>query len=135
MMDCFNHSCPFRVNETSNANRCDCIACQNRSNSNFIIASNRTFADNEEDRRGIETCIAALESELTVYAVEVVRCKDCIGQSTWYNDAEYDCAICGLSGMYLKSKDDYCSYGLRKKGDDNGWIYKKGSTNNFNRIN
>ena len=21
MMDCFNHSCPFRVNETSNANR------------------------------------------------------------------------------------------------------------------
>ena len=26
-MDCFNHSCPFRVNETSNANRCECIAC------------------------------------------------------------------------------------------------------------
>ena len=32
-MDCFNHSCPFRVNETSNANRCERVACQNRSNS------------------------------------------------------------------------------------------------------
>ena len=39
-MDCFNHSCPFRVNETSNANRCECVACQNRSNSDFIITSN-----------------------------------------------------------------------------------------------
>ena len=32
-MDCFNHSCPFRVNETSNANRCERVTCQNRSNS------------------------------------------------------------------------------------------------------
>lgn len=119
-MDCFNHSCPFRVNETSNVNRCECVACQNRNNNNFIIASNRTLTGDEGDRRGVETCIAVLESEPIIDAVEVVRCKDCIGQSTWYNDAEYGCAICGLSGMYLKSKDDYCSYGLRKRGDDNG---------------
>ena len=46
-MDCFNHSCPFRVNETSNANRCECVACQNRSNSDFIITSNRTLTDDE----------------------------------------------------------------------------------------
>ena len=46
-MDCFNHSCPFRVNETSNANRCDCVACQNRSNSDFTITSNRTLTDDE----------------------------------------------------------------------------------------
>lgn len=56
----------------------------------------------------------------TVDAVEVVRCRDCIGRSTWYNDAEYGCAICGMSGMYLKSEDGYCSYELRKGGDDNG---------------
>lgn len=49
-----------------------------------------------------------------VDAVEVVRCRDCIGRSTWYNDAEYGCAICGMSGMYPKSEDGYCSYGLRK---------------------
>lgn len=46
-MDCFNHSCPFRVNETSNANRCECVACQNRSNGDFIITSNRTLTDDE----------------------------------------------------------------------------------------
>lgn len=46
-MDCFNHSCPFRVNETSNANRCECAACQNRSNSDFTITSNRTLTDDE----------------------------------------------------------------------------------------
>ena len=49
-----------------------------------------------------------------VDAVPVVRCRDCIGRSTWYNDAEYGCAICGMSGMYPKSEDGYCSYGLRK---------------------
>ena len=46
-MDCFNHSCPFRVNETSNANRCECVACQNRNNRYFIIASNRTLTNDE----------------------------------------------------------------------------------------
>ena len=49
-----------------------------------------------------------------VNAVPVVRCRDCIGRSTWYNDAEYGCAICGMSGMYPKNEDGYCSYGLRK---------------------
>ena len=46
-MECFNHSCPFRVNETSNANRCECVACQNRRNRDFIIMSNRTLTDDE----------------------------------------------------------------------------------------
>lgn len=46
-MDCFNHSCPFRVNETSNANRCECMACPNRSNNDFIITSNRTLTNDE----------------------------------------------------------------------------------------
>ena len=52
-----------------------------------------------------------------VNAVPVVRCRDCIGRSTWYNDAEYGCAICGMSGMYPKSENGYCSYGLRKEGN------------------
>lgn len=29
-MDCFNHNCPFRVNEISLYNKCDSIACPNR---------------------------------------------------------------------------------------------------------
>ena len=49
--------------------------------------------------------------------VEVIRCKDCIGQSTWFKDAETGCEICGMSGMYPKSEDGFCSYGIRKDGD------------------
>lgn len=29
-MDCFNSNCPLRQNTTSNLNRCECMACQNR---------------------------------------------------------------------------------------------------------
>ena len=43
---------------------------------------------------------------------DVVRCRNCIGRSTWYNDAEYGCAVCGMSGMYPKSEDGFCSYGI-----------------------
>lgn len=49
---------------------------------------------------------------------DVVRCRDCIGRNTWYNDAEYGCAVCGMSGMYLKSEDSYCSYGELKEDVD-----------------
>ncbi len=56
----------------------------------------------------------------TIDAVEVTRCRDCIVKSTWYNDAKYGCAVCGMSGMYPKSEDGFCSYGIRKDGDRNG---------------
>lgn len=61
-----------------------------------------------------EDTIFDLMYDSTVDTVEVVRCKDCIGRSTWYNDAEYGCAVCGMSGMYPKNEDGYCSYWLRK---------------------
>ena len=64
--------------------------------------------------------MAILQEVPTVDAVPVVRCRDCIGRSTWYNDAEYGCAVCGMSGMYPKSEDGFCSYGIRKDGDRNG---------------
>ena len=54
MADCFNHSCPFRVNETSNANRCERTACPNICNSDFSIISNHTMTDKEiEEARSI----------------------------------------------------------------------------------
>ena len=45
--DCYNHSCPFRVNDTSGANRCECTACPNRCTGDFSIAWNRTLTDEE----------------------------------------------------------------------------------------
>ena len=49
-MDCFNHGCPFRVNETSNANRCECVGCQNKTTSDVMIQSNRTLTEEEVHR-------------------------------------------------------------------------------------
>ena len=49
-MDCFNYECPFRVNETSNTNRCECIACPNRCTNDVVIASDHTLTYEEIKR-------------------------------------------------------------------------------------
>lgn len=74
-----------------------------------------TDPEDAADRNGVETCIAVLQDAPKVDAVEVVRCKDCIGQSTWFKDAENGCELCGMSGMYPKGTFDFCSYGERRK--------------------
>ena len=56
-----------------------------------------------------------IKSIPAVDAVPVVRCKDCIGQSTWIKDAETGCEICGMSGMYPMGEFDFCSYGDRRE--------------------
>lgn len=61
-----------------------------------------------------EVCMMMIKAP-TVDAVEVIRCKDCIGQSTWFKDAETGCEICGMSGMYPKGEFDFCSYGDRRE--------------------
>lgn len=43
---------------------------------------------------------------------EVVRCKDCNG----YDKHRKHCNYCGI----LVFDDDFCSYGARKEGVDNG---------------
>lgn len=49
-MDCFNHSCPFRVNESSSLNRCECIACPNRYIGKYYsITWNKTLTKEEMD--------------------------------------------------------------------------------------
>ena len=47
-MDCYNHLCSFRQNTTSNCNRCECLACQNREKE-FVtyIVSNQTLTADE----------------------------------------------------------------------------------------
>ncbi len=46
-MDCFNNGCPFRVNDTSNANRCECTACPNKCTNDVIIVSDHTLSETE----------------------------------------------------------------------------------------
>ena len=62
-MDCFNQSCPFRINETSNVNRCECMACPNKCTGNVLITSNRTLTDEDIRKMMIQTMDAVLMRE------------------------------------------------------------------------
>lgn len=46
-MACFNYSCPFRQNTTTNLNRCECTACQHRCEAVTYVVSNRTLTADE----------------------------------------------------------------------------------------
>ena len=55
----------------------------------------------------------------TVDAVEVVKCKECVGRPFWEKDHN-GVPVCVLSGLYVRSENDFCPYGERKDGDGNG---------------
>ena len=82
-----------------------------------IGRKNPLVFDKVEYAHGWNCAVEIIQNATAVDAVEVTRCKDCIGKSTWFKDAENGCEVCGMSGMYPKSEHDYCSYGERK---DNG---------------
>ena len=47
-MDCFNHRCPFRQNTTSSLNRCECVMCPHRIETQVTyVVSNRTLTEDE----------------------------------------------------------------------------------------
>ena len=58
-----------------------------------------------------------IEAAPTVDAVEVVRCRECVGRPFWEEDHN-GVPVCLLSGLYVRSEDDFCSYGERKEGAD-----------------
>ena len=93
----------------------DCENCNERcpkAEMAHEIALGRMYATNE--------LIKLVKKIDSGQLVEVIRCKDCIGHSTWFKAAETGCEICGMSGMYPKGEFDFCSYGDRKGGDGNG---------------
>ena len=55
----------------------------------------------------------------TIDAAEVVRCRECVGRPFWEEDHN-GVPVCLLSGLYVRSEDDFCPYGERKEGADNG---------------
>ena len=63
--------------------------------------------------------IALVTNAPTVDAVEVVRCRECVGRPFWEEDHN-GVPVCLLSGLYVRSEDDFCSYGERKDGGHDG---------------
>ena len=70
-----------------------------------------------------EMCYAdAIETVKHLPAADVepvVRCRECVGRPFWEEDHN-GVPLCLLSGLYVRSEDDFCSYGERKEGADNG---------------
>lgn len=56
-----------------------------------------------------------VEEMPTVDAVEVVRCRECVGRPFWEEDHN-GVPVCLLSGLYVRSEDDFCSFGERTDG-------------------
>ena len=56
----------------------------------------------------------------TVDAVPVVRCKDCVNGTVFVNKQGAEYVDCVLDDYSVRKPTDYCSYGKRKEGADNG---------------
>ena len=68
--------------------------------------------EDEGDRRGVETCIAVLEDLQTVDAAPLDRCRAC---------KYHHKPPCPMRLSFNWTEDnDFCSYGERKEGADNG---------------
>ena len=52
----------------------------------------------------------------TADVVQVVRCKDCIHRDP--EDKKCDCSFQAMGGILPMDDDDFCSYGERRKEDE-----------------
>lgn len=82
--DCYNHSCPFRVNDTSSASRCECTACPNRCID--VFGEHLTISEAAQ-KYGIKPCTIrariehgwAPERAVSIRPGETVKLDDIIG--------------------------------------------------------
>ena len=64
--------------------------------------------------------MGCIEDAQTVDAVPVVRCKDCVNGTVFVNKQGAEYVDCVLDDYSVRKPTDYCSYGKRKEGADNG---------------
>ena len=62
----------------------------------------------------------ALDDSPTVDAVPVVRCKDCVNGTVFVDKRGAEYVDCVRDDYSVRKPTDYCSYGKRKEGADNG---------------
>lgn len=55
-----------------------------------------------------------IRNQPTIDAVEVVRCRDCVGRSFLEKDHN-GVPVCLLSGLYARNENDFCPYGERSE--------------------
>ena len=72
------------------------------------------------DHYTAEDVIMMIKTAPTVDAVAVVRCKDCVNGTVFVNKQGAEYVDCVLDDYSVRKPTDYCSYGKRKEGADNG---------------
>ena len=72
-----------------------------------------------------EDCLAEIEAAQTVDAVPVIRCRECkysrinhLMKKDILSCENID--VCGEEYLFERNPNDFCSYGERKEGADNG---------------
>lgn len=66
----------------------------------------------------VDDTLGYIDSEPTIDAVPVVRCKDCVNGTFCLNSQGADYVDCMLDDYSVRKPDDFCSYGEQKEGDD-----------------
>ena len=61
-----------------------------------------------------------IDRQPTVDAVPVARCRDCVNGTVFVNKQGTEYVDCVLDDYSVRKPTDYCSYGKRKEGADNG---------------
>ena len=85
----------------------------------YELGTEKPFHAGDQMRGGIRKALRCIEQAPTVGAVSVVRCRECKHRGT-------DDCIFHIKGepadeeLLLKLDNDFCSYGERKEGADNG---------------
>ena len=94
---------------------------------NKVINSMQKCLDESPDKKhsvgyfAFESIIECLKQEPTVDAVPVVRCRECKFGVTPYGDEHDGWIECSnIHSRPLFGCNDFCSYGERKEGTDNG---------------
>ena len=80
----------------------------------------KTFHAGDQMRGGIRKALRCIAQAATVGAVPVVRCKDCVNGTVFVNKQGAEYVDCVLDDYSVRKPTDYCSYGKRKEGADNG---------------
>ena len=94
---------------------------EKQSSEKRLIDANAMRADwleNGENEYVYDTnaILDSIDSQPTVDAVEVVRCRDCKYHEDTHVTGFDHCCLYGLTMRY----NDFCSYGKREGGSDNG---------------
>ena len=86
-----------------------------------LIETSDVFIVHTKEYGSIEVIsVDAVGDAPTVDAVPVVRCKDCVNGTVFVDKQGAEYVDCVLDDYSVRKPTDYCSYGKRKEGADNG---------------